>query len=96
MKEIEGSLFKFKKKATKDEDEKLIFEGDPNDCEDLKEIQMENLKETSIKFKDTKLEVTDPLEEINLCFLEEPMVTYIGFLFTWRAKRKGSSHVERV
>ena len=58
----------------------LIFEGDLDDCEDLEEIQMEDLKEALIKFEDTKPKVTDPLDEINLGSLEEPRVTYVSSL----------------
>ena len=58
----------------------LIFEGGPDNYEDLEEIQMEDLKEAPIKFEDTKPEVTDPLEEINLGSLEEPKVTYVSSL----------------
>ena len=79
---MEGSLhkYKFRRKATRDEDEEVVFEGDPNDYEDLKEIQMEDLKEAPIKFEDIKPEVTNPLEEINFGSLEELRVTYVSSL----------------
>ena len=41
---------------------------------------MEDLKEAPTKFEDTKPEVTDPLDEINLGSLEEPRVTYVSSL----------------
>ena len=57
---------------------------------------MDNLKEAPIKFEDTKSEVTDLLEEINLGSPEELRVTYIGFFVVGRAKGKGSPHGKRV
>ena len=95
---MEGSpqKSKFRRKATGDEDEKVVFEGDPNDCEELKEIQMKDLKEAPTKFEDIKSEVTDPLEEINFGSLEELKVTYVCSLLTGRAERKGSPYIKRV
>ena len=54
---MEGSpqKSKFKRKATEVREEGVVFEGDPDDYEVLEEIQMEDLKETLTKFKDTKL-----------------------------------------
>ena len=79
---------KLRRKATNDEDEEVVFEGDPDDYEDIEEIQIEDFKEAPTKFEDTKLEVTDPLEEINFGSLEEPRVTYVSSLLQGELKEK--------
>ena len=49
---------------------------------------MKDLKEAPTKFKDTKLEVTDSLAEINFGSLEEPRVTYVSSLLQEELKEK--------
>ena len=41
---------------------------------------MEDLEQAPPKFEDTQPQVHDPMEEVNLDTMEEPMITYISSL----------------
>ena len=55
----------------------MIFEDDEE--EEDEEIQMEDLEQAPLKFKDTQPQVHDLMEEVNLDTMEEPRITYIRF-----------------
>lgn len=55
----------------------MIREDDAN--EEM-EIQLEDLVQNSYKFEDSKLQVHDSMEEVNLDTVLEPRVTYISSL----------------
>ena len=54
----------------------MIFEGDEN--EEDEEIQMEDLEQAPPKFEDTRPQVYNPMEEVNLDTDKELRITYIG------------------
>ena len=56
----------------------MIFEWDVHE-EDGK-IQMEDLEQALSKFEDKQPQVHDPMEEVNLGIVEEPMIICISFL----------------
>ena len=56
----------------------MIFEEDV--YEEDEEIQMEDLEQAPLEFEDTQPQVHDPMEEVNLCTVEELRITYISSL----------------
>ena len=56
----------------------MIFEEDA--YEEDGEIQMEDLEQAPPQFEDTKPQVHDLMEEVNLSTMEEPRITYISSL----------------
>ena len=58
----------------------IVFKENPEEYEDQEEIYMDDLNEAPSKFKDTKLEVTNPLDKINLSTLKELRIIYISSL----------------
>ena len=56
----------------------MIFKGDV--YEENKEIRMEDLEQAPPKFEDTQPQAHDPMEEVNLSTVEEPMITCINSL----------------
>ena len=66
----------------------VVFKEDPEELEDQKEIQMEDLKKAPQKFEYVEPEVTNPMEEVNLGTLEEPRITYVSSLLQDDIKRQ--------
>ena len=54
----------------------MIFKGD--EYEEDEDIQMEDLEQPPPKFEDTRPQVHDPMEKVNLGTVEEPRITYIS------------------
>ena len=56
----------------------MIFKGDA--YEEEEEIHMDDLEQAPPKFEDMQPQVHDPMEEVNLGTMEDPMITYISSL----------------
>ena len=64
----------------------MIYEG-ASDKEDG-EIKIEDLEQALPKMEDNKIQVNDPMKEVNLGTMEEPKITYISSLLPIDLKEK--------
>ena len=62
----------------------MIYEGESNEYEE--EIQIEDLKQASSNMEDSKPQVNDPMEEVNLGTVEEQRIIYISSLLNTNLK----------
>ena len=63
---------------------KVIYEEEIYEVEE--EIQIEDLEQALPKMEDNKPHVHDLMEEVNLCTVEEPRITYISSLLSTNLK----------
>ena len=64
----------------------MIYEEESDEEEE--EIQIEDLEKAHPKMKDNRLQVHDPLEEVNLGTVEEPRIIYISSLLSTNFKEQ--------
>ena len=64
----------------------MIYEKESNENEE--EIHVQDLEQTPSKMEDNKLQVHDPMEEVNLDIVEEPRITDIGSLLSTNLKEQ--------